>query len=271
MEEIEMLKHRYEFINPFLILNGDIVSGTMIYRNQYLESQIQKDESIIMFGAYMMHKTIQKLEKALEMPLKIYIIHGTHEGFGRASSQNFALAISRRLASYRNDVRYSSDYCLLNLAKGFDLPDYNIMAFHGWGGADYSSASPSVVREMAKIHSEWATYKNIVIQRFLCSHSHWLEIGRSVLGIRFDVTGGFMRWTRKISFNESGILYYLYDENGEFEVKAISGLKSQLVESENQDLHVKNLKYVSNILEEAIKNEIDLGILQNMENGVEKK
>ncbi len=145
---------------------------------------------------------------------------------------------------------------------GFDLPDYNVCAFHSWGNADYSSASPSVIREMTRAHSQFATYKNIIIQRFLCAHTHWLEIDRSVMGIRFDVTGGYQRWDKRISFRESGLLYYIYDENGIFEVKKVSGMKYQLNEQGGQDMHTKNMRFVADIMDDGIRYEIDIGLLK---------
>ena len=58
---IEELKEKNEIKNIIIILNGDIVSVTFVYRNQYLESQVQKNETILLGGAYLIHKTLKRL------------------------------------------------------------------------------------------------------------------------------------------------------------------------------------------------------------------
>ena len=281
ISELKLIKEGYDFKNIFIILNGDMVSGTMIYRNQYLESQVQKNESIIMFGAYLLHLVIEKIESELEQHVKVFIVAGNHETGRSPLPHNFSIGLSRRLSTYNHNVRYTSYYLILNMANELfkfqeenyeiKLKDYNILAFHGWGGADYSSASPSMIREMTRIHSQFSTNKGIIIQRFLVGHTHWIETGRTVLGIKFDVCGGFMRWSKKVSSRESGMLYYIYDETEDFQVKAISGLKQQLAEEEDQGLHIANLKYVAETMEDAIDFEIDLGLLQERDEWEEKR
>jgi len=269
IDKLKEIKERYEINKTFLIMNGDVVSGSFVYRNQYLENQIQKNESIILAGAYLVHETIKKIEEAIKIPLKIFMTIGNHEGSYTPHSENFAVGISRRLCSYGHDSRYVSNSLILNIAHGFDISDYNICAFHSWGGADYSSASPSVVREMTRAHSQLATYKKIIIQRFLLGHTHWLEIDRSALGIRWDVTGGFQKWEKTISNRESGMLYYVIDEKGEFEVHKVSGLKKQIEEESGQNLHTKNLRYVADLIDAGIRYEIDIGLLKEPEEGLE--
>ena len=268
IKDINDIKNKFELNRTFMILNGDIVSGTFVYRNQYLESQIQKNESIILGGAYLIHLIIDQIEETTGMQLKVFIVTGNHEGFFRPHPENFSLGISRRLNAYGHDTRYVSNHLILNMANGLLEDTYNICAFHSWGGADYSSASPSVVREMTRAHSQLATLKNIIIQRFLLGHTHWLEVDRYVLGVRFDVTGGFQAWDKTISNRESGMLYYLLDEDGEFKVQKISGLKKQL-EEETQNLNSKNLRYIANLLDEGIKYEIEIGVLKEPEAGLE--
>ncbi len=265
-DNIEDLNSRYEWNKVFLSIVGDIVSGTQIYRNQYLESHLNKNEDVISFGSYLVHRVIDMLTEVVGIPVNVFIVVGTHEGLMRAIPHNFAIGIARRLAAYGHNVRYASKYFILNLASGFDLDKYNVLFYHGYGGADYSSASPSLVREMTTVHSQLATQKQIIIQRFCIGHSHWLEIGRCVMGIRFDCLGGFMRWDKKISNRESGMLYYLYDEKGEFEVRGVSGQKYQIEESDQQGLHILNMRYVAEQLQEAYDFEISCGILRAKEN-----
>jgi len=273
LEELKMLQSHYVFETVFLILNGDIVSGTMIYRNQYLESQINKNEYIIMFGAYMIHLLIEKIEETIGQPIRVFMIAGNHEVGRIPLPHNFSVGIARRLNSYGDDVRYTSNYLILDISRNLDIhvPKYNICAFHSWGSADYSSASPSVVREMTTIQSLFSAHKGIIIQRFLVGHSHWLEIGRTALGVTWDVCGGFMMWSKKISFRESGMLYYILNEDNDFDVRPISGLKQQIKEMEKQNLHFRNLRYVSNVMIDAMQFEIDLGLLQEPKEGEEMK
>lgn len=283
IEKIEKLKNKYKINEIFLILNGDIVSGTFVYRNQYLESQVQKNESIVLAGAYLIHKIIKKIEEISKIPVKIFVTIGTHEGWYKPHPENFALGISRRLCSYGHNCRYTSNYLILNIAHGLGTGNrdmycshlieqgYNVCAFHSWGGADYSSASPSVIRELTRAHSQLATYRNIIIQRFLLSHTHWLEIDRSVLGIRFDVSGGFQKWDKTVSNRESGLLYYVIDEEGNFKVRKISGLEKQLEEEKGQNLHGKNMRYVTDLINDGIKYEISIGLLKEPVEGLELK
>ena len=141
-------------------------------------------------------------------------------------------------------MKYTAEYLILNIARGFD-DIFNILAFHGWGSADYASASPSVVRELTRAHSQLSTHKGIIIKRFIVGHSHHLEIGRSVLGVIIDVLGGFMKWKKTISQRESGILYYVYEECGDLQVHPISSITKQLEETESRWLNNKNLQYMN--------------------------
>ncbi len=261
--ELEYLSATYDLQNVYLATVGDLVSGTQVFRNQYLQSHLQKNEDIISFASFILHKTLLKLEKAVKMPVKTFIVVGTHEGLMRAFAHNFAIGVARRLASYDDHiVRYASKYYILDLAKGIHENDYYVLFYHGYGHADYSSASPSLVREMTTVHSQLSAQKGIIIQRFCIGHSHWLEVGRSVLGIRFDCLGGFQRWEKKISNREAGVIYYLYKDDGDFDARGISGLKMQIEESDQQGLHSLNMIHVAEILQEAYKFEIDQGILR---------
>lgn len=262
VKEIKMLNNRYDWNEIYLVVNGDLVSGTMIYRNQYLQNSLNKNEDVILFGSHILHLTINKLEEALGKKMKIFIITGTHEGAMKTLPHNFSIAIARRLGSYGHIVRYASNYLILNIANGLSKEEYNILGFHGWGSADYSSVTPSLVRELTRVHSQLSTEKGIIIQRFVVSHTHWLTIGHNVLGIKIDVTGGFQKWDRKISWRESGMLYYTYDEKEDFDVKGLSGLKKQLIEADSQRLHTNNMRYISDKLEEAIDHEIKIGLLK---------
>lgn len=268
LTKLEKLKNEHEINNVFLILNGDIVSGTFVYRNQYLESQVQKNETIILGGAYLVYTIVEKIEELLGISIKVFITIGTHEGWFKPHPENFSVGVSRRLVSYGVDCRYAATHLLLNIAHGFEN-EYIVCAFHGWGSADYSSASPSVIRELTRAHSQVAKYRRIIIDRFLLSHTHWLELDRTVLGVTFDVTGGFQKWGKTVSTRETGLLYYIVDEDGNFEVNKVSGMKHQLIEEKAQSLNTNNLRYVYELIEEGIKHEIDIGLLKEPEEGLE--
>jgi hypothetical protein len=270
--DLKFLKRRYDWNTVKICCVGDMVSGTHVYRNQYLESHLNKNEDILTFAGYMLYKVIKRIEDATGMNVLCYVVTGTHEGLMRAFPHNFGLGLSRRLSAYGKRTRYASKYFVLDLAKGFSKPEYNVLFFHGFGGADYSSASPSLIRELTTTHSQFAVQFNKIIQRFCIGHSHWLEINRAVLGIRFDCLGGYMRWDKKISNRESGMLYYIYTEDGLFDVKGISSQAKQLEESSKQGLHALNMRYVADILLEAYQHELDLGILTEKKyNGIEEK
>jgi len=269
IDELDDVNNEYDINEVYLILNGDVVSGSFVYRNQYLENQIQKNESVILTGAFLLHEIIEEIEEMIEKSVKVFMTIGNHEGSYTPHPENFVVGISRRLCSYGHDSRYASGYLILNIAHNLGIGNYNVCAFHSWGGADYSSASPSVIREMTRAHSQLAIYKGIIIQRFLLGHTHWLEVDRSVLGIRFDVTGGFQKWDKTISNRESGLLYYMIDEEGEFEVNKISGLKKQLEEERGQDLHTKNSRYIADLIDSGMKYEIKIGLLKELVDGLE--
>lgn len=270
INKLEKLKNTHKINNVFLILNGDIVSGTFVYRNQYLESQVQKNETIILGGSYLVYTIVKKIEEIIEIPIKIFITIGTHEGWFKPHPENFSVGISRRLVSYGLDCRYVSSHLILNIAHGFEN-EYIVCAFHSWGSADYSAVSPSVIRELTRAHSQMATLRRIIIDRFLVSHTHWLEIDRNVLGITVDVTGGFQKWGKTVSTRETGLVYYIVDEDGNFEVNKISGMKFQIQEEKSQNLNNKNLRHVYQLIDEGIKHEIDIGLLKEPEEGLEIK
>jgi len=269
VKKINLLKLEYELNKVFLILNGDVVSGTFVYRNQYLESQVQKNESIILGGAYLVYIIIKKIEEATKIPTKTFITIGNHEGWFKPHPENFSLGIARRLVSYGIDCRYVSSYLILNIGYGFENIEYNLCALHSWGGADYSAISPSVIRELTRAHSQMATYQRIIIDRFLVGHTHWLEIDRNVLGITVDVTGGFQLWEKTVSIRESGLVYYTIDEDGNFTVNKVSGLRKQIEEGKSQQLNTNNLRYVADLIDEGIQFEIDIGLLKESIEGLE--
>ena len=270
IKKIEMIKEEHDLNDVFIILNGDVVSGTFVYRNQYLESQIQKNETILLGGAYLVYTIIKKIEQITEIPTKVFITIGNHEGWFKPHPENFSVGIARRLSSYGINCRYVSSYLILNIAHGLEK-EYNVCALHSWGGADYSAVSPSVIRELTRAHSQLATYKRIIIDRFLVGHTHWLEIDRNVLGITVDVTGGFQLWEKTVSIRESGLVYYTFDEDGNFSVNKVSGLKKQLEESRNQGLNTKNMRYVSDLIDEGINYELEIGLLKEPIEGLELK
>lgn len=265
IKRIEKIKRDHDLQNVFIIFNGDIVSGTFVYRNQYLENQVQKDASIITGGAYLLHLVVEQIEKAVGCHVYVFMNRGNHEGWHSPHKENFTEQISSRLNQYGHDCRYSGNKMILNIAYGLDKmeEDYIICAFHSWGGADYSSASPSVIRELTRAHSQYAINKGFIIQRFMLGHTHWLEVDREVLGIKFDVLGGFQRWDKTISTRPSGIVYYILDEDGEFIVRKIEDRKTQWKEKDEQNLNRKNLAYVSQLINDSVEFEIKLGILKD--------
>jgi len=114
-----------------------------------------------------------------------------------------------------------------------------------------------------------ATYQRIIIDRFLVGHTHWLEIDRNVLGITVDVTGGFQLWEKTVSIRESGLVYYTIDEDGNFTVNKVSGLRKQIEEGKSQQLNTNNLRYVADLIDEGIQFEIDIGLLKESIEGLE--
>ena len=112
-------------------------------------------------------------------------------------------------------------------------------------------------------------YRRIIIDRFIVGHTHWLEIDRSALGVTVDVTGGFQMWGKTVSTRESGLVFYIIDEDGEFTVNKVSGLKKQIEEEKSQGLNNKNLRTVANLLEDGIQHEIDIGLLKEPTDGLE--
>lgn len=175
---------------------------------------------------------------------------------------NYALAISRRLRAYGNETRYSSKYHILNIAKDVADKPYHMLLFHGFGGSRLSSASPALVDDMTTVHSQLASRRNIIIDRFVVAHSHWLECNRTVKGVTFDVLGGFQRWGRSMAQRESGLIYYLYDEDG-VHVHPISGLKEQINEEVDQGLHARNMEFVAKMLQAGYDLELEKGILRS--------
>lgn len=268
--EIELQKIRYDINKIFLIIVGDMVSGTGVYRNQYLQNTIDKNEAIISLGAYFIHLVIEKLEQKFGIEIETYIVLGNHEGSKKPMASNFPLAIQKRLSAYYHFARYVSIHVILNIARDLCDKEFNLCAYHGYGGADYNATSPSLVRELTRFHSQCATEKGIIINRFVHGHVHWLQIGHSVLGIVIDSLGGFQGWEQKMSWRESGLILYVINEDYELDVRGISGLKMQLEEKDNQRLHWDNMRYVASLIEDSISYELDIGILQPRQEGERK-
>lgn len=172
------------------LLNGDIVPGRGIYRNQMLESVLPDCEQQVAAGAWRWREFRDQIVAHLPAGAaeSYTVIKGNHDSSeGEDTVMRFVLAL-RAMAV---PARYVGTEWVLNLA---DVGTYNVLCEHGYGASSFSPTSnKQVLESFAKI----IDYQNRgyagpkAIRRLLHGHSHWLCCGiERAGGVRYDATGG---------------------------------------------------------------------------------
>lgn len=172
------------------LLNGDIVPGRGIYRNQMLESVLPDCEQQVAAGAWRWREFRDQIVAHLPAGAEesYVVIKGNHDSSeGEDTVLRFVLAL-RAMAV---PARYVGTEWVLNLA---DAGTYNVLCEHGYGASTFSPTSNKhIVESFAKIidYQQRGYAGEKCIRRLCHGHGHWLACGiERAGGVRYDSTGG---------------------------------------------------------------------------------
>ena len=197
VEIFRFLRANYSVTGFNLVLNGDIVTGQGIFRDQIFRSVIQRGHWQVHLAAQIIKETVKLLSH--EIPLRrIHVNKGTHDPM----ANNYAIFLTDKLGL--DKATYHGREHVLNVAG--DLGKCNILFTHGKGSSDYSPVSPSMTREInMRLHQI-----EIPVERVCLSHTHNLTVGLTKTSVTYDVTGGFQLYEPRLSRRPCGMILYLF-------------------------------------------------------------
>lgn len=172
------------------VLNGDVIPGRGIYRNQQLESVLPKSQQQICAGAFRFFEFDQMFEK-FKMDREWIVTQGNHDySQGEETAPPFVWAI-RQLGV---NAKFVGTEWVQDVS---DAGTHNVLFEHGYGNSAYSPTSNKMVFEtMRKIigYQNRGYAGDNRIHRVAHGHTHWMSIGMErAEGVEFDCTGGMHR------------------------------------------------------------------------------
>lgn len=235
-ELINTLKKLYDIKEVNLVLNGDIVTGRDVYRNQYLRNIIQRGHWQVFLAEIILKETLERLDIKLDLAA---LVKGTHDGYDFNETLMLKRCIDAKV------TKYLSNGGVINIAG--KLGEYNVLFTHGFG---YNAANPVPTRLLSDVANIISSYKSkgIQIDRACSGHTHWLSSGLLVGNLYWDCCGGFQKWELSLSQRPCGALIYLYN-NGEcvsIPVRPNEDVEEQ--EKFGTGLEYNNMKYYSKYL-----------------------
>ncbi len=230
----------FDIKNFILVLNGDIVSGRDVYRNQHLRNLVQRGHWQIELGAHMIREVHEAVQDIVPIN-KTFVLKGNHENLG----ENYMIYLS----NYLKNTWYAGHSKVLNI--GHPIGQYNVLFTHGFGRSEYYPVSYGVIRDCWKTFNQYRT-TGVQIEEICVGHTHWLQPRLYLEGLTFNVTGGFQRWEKTISQRPSGFLLMLHTD-GETSVTGIrADPEIEAREQSAGDLEFTNLEFYSKKLREAL-------------------
>lgn len=230
-EILRVLNKRFKISHINVVLNGDLVCGKDVFRNQQFRTLVTRGHWQVALAEMILRDMFEEIEEVL--PIKdIYFLKGTHAQQG----ENYPMYLKR---AFPNAV-YAGHHLILNI--GEDLGKYNILITHGYGSSEYYPISYGLVRDMWKAISQYKK-EGVPIERVCIGHYHWLNVEQNFESFILDCTGGFQRWEYTVSQRPTGALLYFFFDG---EVSAIPIRPNQdIVDKEVSDpgLEYKNMNY----------------------------
>lgn len=173
------------------VLNGDIIPGTGIYRNQQLENVLPRADQQVAAGAYRFLEFDRLIANNFDGPREWIVIEGNHDrSHGEPIIMKFVMAIRQ----FDVPARFAGTECVVNVADG---GFYNILFEHGYGNSAFGPTSNKMILE---------TYRKVIgyygrgyygekrIHRVAAGHTHYLCVAMErAEGLEFDTTGGLHR------------------------------------------------------------------------------
>jgi len=223
-----------------IILNGDIISGNFVYKNQEFENVINKWNLQIEFCCRMLTKLFNEISKIAKID-EIIFLNGNHEdNVIEAHTMHLCNAISEKYNS-----KYAGNVILYDI--GEPLGHYNVMFSHGRGYSEYTPVPPSVIRDFFKMINQYMK-EGISVERVCLGHTHWLTIGYEMDGVVFDVCGGFQKWGKTLAQRPSGFLMYVFHNNNCTVIPIRPNKEIEIKEKQDAFLEKKNLKLLGDLI-----------------------
>jgi len=240
---LEFLTSKYDIIKFRIVCNGDIVTGKGVYKFQIFDNLVQRGHWQVFLGEQVLRKTITALSKIKPIS-NLYLIKGTHESI----ADNAMLYLKKCI----DIAKYCSKHLLLNIAD--PVGHYNVLFTHGYGRSSYYPFSYELIRDLWKTVNDYR-FRNILVERIITGHNHWLTPDLELEGLKLSQTGGFQKWPYTIQQRPPGLLLLLYGEE-ECSVIPIRPNK-KILETELLDhtLEYKNMLYYGTILKEHYSEE----------------
>jgi hypothetical protein len=170
-------------------LNGDLIPGRGVYRNQMLESILPGTEQQVSAGVFRFWEFDTRLRSRFpDLPVDWVVIQGNHDySEGESTCMKFTLG----LRAFGVNARFVGTEWIANLA---DAGHYNVLVEHGYGNSAFTPTSNKMVGETYRKVLDYANRGfcgDRRIRRVLHGHTHWLSIGlEHPGGLYIDTTGG---------------------------------------------------------------------------------
>lgn len=174
------------------LVNGDVVQGRGVYRNQLLDNILPKAQQQIGAAVFRFWEFDQKIASAFpSLPRTWSMVSGNHDASeGEPTMMPFVWG----LRQFEVPAKFVGLRFLMDLG---DVPYYVVMALHGYGASTYNSSPNKLIHETLKTvvsfqQRGWVNEKRI--RRVCHGHCHWRNVGvEHAEDLPFDVTGGLHR------------------------------------------------------------------------------
>lgn len=238
-----------------LLLDGDLISGTGIFKGQELRSVLNTPHWQAMVGAQVVSDLCDELLQAGIITTVIYI-RGNHD-IARYSGAELGWWVS----SFAKQLGVDITYCPLELL--YDLGGgHRALVVHGHGYSRFRPQSPAfqdnVLRRIGDLNANREPREQI--NRVVSGHSHWLSLGHrsSEWGVVYDSLGGWTRNQRAVlsltSRPTGGALYLPREEGQELWVREVRPARGVVAEeTSDPTLAAKNVQRVGGLLLRAME------------------
>lgn len=174
------------------LVNGDVVQGRGIYRNQMLDNVLPKAQQQIGAAVFRFWEFDQRIASAFpDLPREWSMVAGNHD---MAEGEPTMMPFVWGCRQFEVPAKFVGLRVLLDLG---DVPHYIILAQHGYGNSTFNSSPNKLIHETLKTvvsfqQRGWVNEKRI--RRVAHGHTHWFRPGMEYAeDLPFDVTGGLHR------------------------------------------------------------------------------
>lgn len=231
-----------------VVLNGDWVAGRGIFRDQGLQSTVQLGSEQVWFGAWYIRQWQVKLKAA-----RWVVIRGNHD---QANKEDLARELVMILRALDVPAVYQGRTYVGNFSPDESKPCW-FEAQHGFGASSYYANSYEGIRDCWRMYIQHSQQSQILINRFLRGHTHWLNVGQAIgFEVAIDTTGGWHRQERdKLSSaaRNTGLLLYLHDGLKLQPVPIEADCKLLTQETDDPGLHYQTMARAAAALSEATR------------------